>query len=61
MRQHNFWSKLLFRACGDMCFDPEELSPENWLPGVETIGDLILAANMGNYGLGEDELKTKIF
>ncbi|MCF7920510.1 MAG: hypothetical protein K9N06_11420 [Candidatus Cloacimonetes bacterium] len=61
MRQHNLWSKLVFRACADMCFDPEELSPENWLPGVETLGDLILTANMGNYGLTEEELNTRVY
>ena len=42
-------------------FDMETLSVEHFLPGIETIGDLIAVAGMGHYGLGEEELNTKIY
>jgi hypothetical protein len=61
VRQHNLWSKLVFRAGGILGFDLEELSPENWLPGVETMGDLLEVCGMGYYGLGVCERKTLIF
>jgi len=61
VRQHNLWSKLVFRAGGILGFDLEELSPTNWLPGVETIGDLLRVCGMGKYGLKEEELNVKIF
>ena len=57
----NFWSKLVFMAGKALGFDLGTLSTTNFLPGVETLGDLILTANMGCYGLSEEELKTKIF
>lgn len=34
VRQHNLWSKLIFRAGGILGIDLQELSPENWLPGL---------------------------
>ena len=34
---------------------------EHFLPGVETIGDLIEVTGMGKYGLSAEELLTKIF
>ena len=60
-RKHNFWSKLIFRAAKVLGFDLESLSIEHFLPEVETLGDLITLTGMGHYGLGEEELKTKIF
>ena len=61
VRQHNLWSKLIFRAGGILGFDLEELSPENWLLGVETLGDLLGVCGMGFYGLKEEELNVRIF
>jgi len=61
VKQHNLWSKLVFRAGGILGFDLEELSPTNWLPGVETLGDLLRVCGMGKYGLKEEEINVKIF
>ena len=61
VRQHNLWSKLVFRAGGILGFDLEELTPDNWLPGVETLGDLLEVCGMGVYGLSEEELNVRIF
>jgi hypothetical protein len=61
VRQHNLWSKLVFRAGGILGFDLEELSPDNWLWGVETLGDLLEVCGMGRYGLSLEELNVKIF
>ncbi|MCF7919664.1 MAG: hypothetical protein K9N06_07100 [Candidatus Cloacimonetes bacterium] len=58
---HNFWSHLVFRAAKKLGFDLETLSVENWLPGVETIGELLLTAKMGHYGLKPEELNVRIF
>jgi hypothetical protein len=61
VKQHNLWSKLVFLAGGILGFDLEELSPDNWLPGVETLGDLLELCGMGYYGLGVCERNTPIF
>jgi hypothetical protein len=61
VKQHNLWSKLVFRAGGILGFDLEEISPDNWLPGVETLGDLLEVCGMGYYGLGVCERNTPIF
>jgi hypothetical protein len=60
-KMQNFWSKLVFRAAGALGFDLKTLSVTNWLPGVVTIGDLLLTAEMGSYGLKQEELNTKIY
>jgi hypothetical protein len=51
VRQHNLWSKLVFRAGGVLGFDLEEISPDNWLWGVETLGDLLEVCGMGVNGI----------
>ena len=61
MRQHNLWSKLVFMAGGILGFDLEELSPTNWLPGVETLGDLLEVCGMGRYRLSDGECGVRIF
>ena len=61
VRQHNLWSKLIFRAGGLLGFDLEELTPDNWLPGVETLGDLLEVCGIGFYGLSEGECGVRIF
>ncbi|MCF7912098.1 MAG: hypothetical protein K9M99_06200, partial [Candidatus Cloacimonetes bacterium] len=61
VRQHNLWSKLVFRAGGVLGFDLEEISPDNWLWGVETLGDLLKVCGMRRYGLSVEELEVKIF
>ena len=61
VKQHNFWSKLVFRAGAILEFDLEELAPDNWLPGVETIGDLLEVCGMGMYGLSVEELNVRLF
>jgi len=60
VKVHNLWSKLVFRAGGILGFDLEELSPTNWLPGVETLGDLLEVCGMRKYGLTEEECNVKI-
>ncbi|MCF7918697.1 MAG: hypothetical protein K9N06_02140 [Candidatus Cloacimonetes bacterium] len=52
------WTRILFKAAAELGFDLLQLSPENWLPGIETLGDLIAAAGEGNYGLSQEELQT---
>ena len=61
VKTNNLWSKLVFQAGKVLGFDMETLTVEHFLPGVETIGDLIETANMGNYGLNIEELNTRIF
>jgi hypothetical protein len=61
VKVHNLWSKLVFRAGGVLGFDLEELAPDNWLPGVETVGDLLEVCGMGEYRLSGEELKVGIF
>jgi len=34
---------------------------DNWLPGVETMGDLLEVCGMVIYGLSEGEIEEKIF
>jgi len=58
---NNFWSQLIYRAGNELGFDMESLSMSHFLTGIETIGDLIVVTGMGSYGLGEEELKTKIY
>jgi hypothetical protein len=60
VKVHNLWSKLVFMAGGILGFDLEELSPDNWLPGVETMGDLLEVCGMGRYGLSGEELSVRI-
>ncbi|MCF7911303.1 MAG: hypothetical protein K9M99_02145 [Candidatus Cloacimonetes bacterium] len=61
VRQHNLWSKLVFQAGGILGFDLEELTPDNWLWGVETLGDLLEVCGMGRYGLSVEDLGVRIF
>ncbi|MCF7919407.1 MAG: hypothetical protein K9N06_05790 [Candidatus Cloacimonetes bacterium] len=61
MRKHNLWSKLVYRAAKILEFDLETLNQENWLPGINTIGELIAVASMSNFGLTSQELETKLF
>ena len=42
-------------------FDLEDLFPTNWLPGVETLGDLLEVCGMELYRLKEEECNVKIF
>jgi len=60
-KTNNLWSKFIFLASKSLGFDMETLSVDHFLPGIETIGDLIAVTGMGRYGLGEEELKIKIF
>ena len=60
-KTNNLWSKLIFQAASILGFDMETLSVEHFLPGVETIGDLIAVCGMGRYGLSAQELSVKIF
>jgi len=60
-RKQNFWSRLIFRAGKSLEFDLKTLSKGHFLPGIDTIGELIKAAEMGNYALSNEELETKIF
>ncbi|MCF7911649.1 MAG: hypothetical protein K9M99_03905 [Candidatus Cloacimonetes bacterium] len=61
VKQHNLWSRLVFRAGGVLGFDLEEISPDNWLWGVETLGDLLKLCGMRRYGLSGEELAVEIF
>ncbi|MCF7919833.1 MAG: hypothetical protein K9N06_07965 [Candidatus Cloacimonetes bacterium] len=57
----HLWIRVTFRAAATLGFDLKTLSPENWLPEVETLDDLLLASEMGHYGLNQAELNTIIF
>jgi hypothetical protein len=61
VRQHNLWSKMVFLAAARLAFDLEELSAENWLPGVETLGDLLQVCGYRDYGLTPAQLGIRIF
>lgn len=58
---HHLWSKAVFKAVQVLGFDLKTLSPENWLPGVETLGDLLDTAGFGRYGMTSAELNVGIF
>jgi hypothetical protein len=57
----HLWAKLIFGAAGELGFDLRELSVENWLPGVETLRDLLLISKEKNYGISEVDLDARIF
>ncbi len=57
----HLWTRLVFRAAAELSFDLEELSVDNWLPGVETLGDLLETAGETQYNLATEELATNIF
>ncbi|MCF7913055.1 MAG: hypothetical protein K9M99_11040 [Candidatus Cloacimonetes bacterium] len=59
--RHHLWSKLVFKAAGVAGFDLKTLSPEHWLPGIDTLGDLLTAAGYDGYGMTEEERDVKIF
>ena len=59
--RHHLWSKMVFKAADVLGFDLKTLSVDNWLPGIETLGDLLNVADYGNYGLSTTECGVKIF
>jgi hypothetical protein len=52
---------VLVFVVGRLAFDLEELSAENWLPGVETLGDLLQVCGYRDYGLTPAQLGIRIF
>jgi hypothetical protein len=61
VKQNNLWSRLIFFAGGILGFDLTELAVDNWLPGVNTLGDLLQICEMQPYGLSAAELEVDIF
>jgi len=59
--RHHLWSKAVFKAAQVMGFDLKTLSQDNWLPGIENLGDLLDTVGFGRYGLTQAELNVKIF
>jgi hypothetical protein len=59
--RHHLWSKLVFKAADVLGFDLKTLYIEHWLPGIETLGDLLTVTGYDGYGLNLEELNVKIF
>ncbi|MCF7920335.1 MAG: hypothetical protein K9N06_10540 [Candidatus Cloacimonetes bacterium] len=57
----HLWTLAIHRAAAKLSFDLENLSVDNWLPGVQTLGDLLKAAGLAYYGLTEEKLGVEIF
>ena len=61
VKQHHLFSRVVFLTCAMMSLDQENLSPDNWLPCVVTLRDLIETYDQMYYGLSDEELSVKIF
>ena len=59
--RHHLWSKAVFKAAQVLGFDLKTLSQENWLPGIETLGDLLDTAGFSHYSMTQADLNVKIF
>ena len=59
--RHHLWSKAVFKAAQVLGFDLKTLSQKNWLPGIETLGDLLTVAGYEGYGITLEERNVKIF
>ena len=59
--RHHLWSKAVFKTAQVLGFDLKTLSIENWLPGIETLGDLLAIAGFRFYGMTEAELNVEIY
>ncbi|MCF7920625.1 MAG: hypothetical protein K9N06_11995 [Candidatus Cloacimonetes bacterium] len=57
----NLWSKLVFAAARELGYDMKTLSPGNWLPGIDTLCELLKTAGFGKQGLSEEELRVDFF
>jgi hypothetical protein len=57
----NLWTKILFRAASNLGYDLHTLRPDNWLPGIENIGDFLAAGDASCLGLSNEELTVDIF
>lgn len=57
----HLWTSAVIRAAAELSFDLEHLTPENWLPGIETLGDLVEAAGYIRYGVSDKVWEQKIF
>jgi hypothetical protein len=49
----HLWTSAVIRAAAETGFDLEHLSPENWLPGIETLVDLVTAAGYKRYDVSD--------
>jgi hypothetical protein len=57
----HLWTSAVIRAAAELSFDLEQLSPDNWLPGIETLGDLVEAAGYNCYGMSDKVWQQPIF
>jgi hypothetical protein len=57
----HLWTSIVFKAAANLSFDLNSLSPDNWLPGVITLGNLLTAGDIDKSGLSAEELNTNIF
>jgi hypothetical protein len=59
--RHHLWSKAVFKAAQVLGFDLKTLSIDHWLPGINTLGNLLDTADFGRYGMTQAELDVGIF
>ena len=57
----HLWTSAVIRAAAELSFDLEHLAPDNWLPGIETLGDLVEAAGYLRYGVSDKVWQQPIF
>ena len=56
----HLWTSAVIRAAAELSFDLEYLAPDNWLPGIETLGDLVEAAGYLRYGVSDKVWEQRI-
>jgi len=56
----HLWTSAVIRSAAELSFDLKYLAPDNWLPGIETLGDLVESAGFLRYGLSNKAWEQKI-
>ena len=59
--RHHLWSKAVFKAAQVLGFDLKTLSLANWLPGIETLENLLDTAGFSHYSMTNADMNVKIF
>ncbi|MCF7912178.1 MAG: hypothetical protein K9M99_06600 [Candidatus Cloacimonetes bacterium] len=57
----HLWTSIVMRAAVELSFDLEHLAPDNWLPEIETLGDLVEAAGYIRYGVSDKVWEQEIY
>jgi len=57
----HLWTSSVMRAAAEISFDLEHLATDNWLSGIETLGDLVEAAGYLRYGVSDKVWEQRIY